>query len=289
MSRLRKFNRNKKMIVACKILVICYLLIFTLGYLTSGTGAYFNSSEEDQQVIQAGTWWDGSELVFVGNNTQNIKACPPEEITVDIKNRGFSMIDSTEYGVYYVENGNPKNNGEKIADGMIESMEEGETKSLTFEAEQKGSYMFTISQHPEYDGDNQNPWSKKMMVKCIENNEKTEQEEDKQNAKSEEAENKNDQEHDGNNNEDTDNKTDEQANDDQGEKTDNKDNQVTDKQQPDDQSHQENKEEDTPKDGSKQIDKTNDHNAESEARDKAINDTSEKKGSGEGETDEQNE
>ncbi|WP_245183492.1 amyloid fiber anchoring/assembly protein TapA [Lentibacillus salicampi] len=199
MSRLRKFKKRKKLILASKLLVSCYMLIFAFGYLTSGTGAYFNSQSNDKQVIQAGTWWDGSELVFPGSNTQNIKACPPEKIAVDIKNKGFSMIQSSDYEVYYVKNGNPGNNGRKIANGTIEPIKEGETISLIFEADQVGSYMLKVSQHPEYNGDNQDPWSEKIMVKCIENKPQAEQEEkkgtDEQNTAADEPKNRPNQEH----------------------------------------------------------------------------------------------
>ncbi|WP_234447125.1 SipW-dependent-type signal peptide-containing protein [Virgibacillus salexigens] len=40
--------------------------MFTAGYITSSTGAYFNDADKKTQVIQAGTWWDGSELAFNG-------------------------------------------------------------------------------------------------------------------------------------------------------------------------------------------------------------------------------
>lgn len=170
MSRLKKFKSNKKLILISKVIAIGYLSIFTIGYLTSGTEAYFNDTNVKNQQIQAGTWWDGSDLQFVGKNTQNIKTCPPTDITVKVKNNGFTMLESTKYEIYYVENGNPKNKGKKIAEGQISPIDAGETTTLSYKADQKGSYMFKALQRPGHEEDydeRHELWSEKVMVKCL--------------------------------------------------------------------------------------------------------------------------
>ena len=38
--------------------LICYLAIFGVSYMTSGTSAYFSNQSEVPQMITAGTWED---------------------------------------------------------------------------------------------------------------------------------------------------------------------------------------------------------------------------------------
>ncbi|WP_255259884.1 amyloid fiber anchoring/assembly protein TapA [Lentibacillus sp. CBA3610] len=284
MSRLRKFKNRKKLIVTSKLLISCYILIFTFGYMTSGTGAYFNSSSNDKQVIQAGTWWDGSELVFPGPDIQNVEACPPEEIKVDVKNEGFSMINATEYVIYYAENGNPKNNGEKIADGTIEPIEKGETVSLTFEAEQTGSYIFKASQHPDYSGNHQNPWSEKVVVTCIDDNQTNEQEIEKQQSKSNEAQQEQD-ETSGDAEEKSENTEDKNE---QNEKAGNKGNQEEDSDNQEEGTDDTNKQEGIEKSNSKENNKGNADNRKTNDKTDEVNGAAKKKDSREDEADDEN-
>ncbi|GGB45398.1 amyloid fiber anchoring/assembly protein TapA [Virgibacillus dakarensis] len=189
MSRLRKFKSRKKFILLTKMIAVFYLATFSFSYLISGTGAYFNDGKTDKHVIQAGEWWDQSELEFIGKPTQNVKACPPTDISVQIKNNGFTMIGPTEYEIYYSENGNPKNNGEKIAAGSIDPIKEGGITTLSFHAEKVGSYTFKALQRPGYKNDEKSRheiWSEKVMVKCMEKAEEDKQDERNIEDKSEE-------------------------------------------------------------------------------------------------------
>ncbi|WP_188454453.1 amyloid fiber anchoring/assembly protein TapA [Virgibacillus oceani] len=196
MSRLKKFKNRKKLMLVSKLLAIFYVTTFIFSYLSSGTGAYFINSNSEKQVIEAGSWWDGSDLVFTGKPTQTIKACPPVEISVGIKNKGFGMIGSTEYEVYYSENGNPKNQGTKIAEGSIDPIDAGATDTLTYKAEKIGSYMFKAKQRSDYEGDGKKIiWSEKVMVKCIEKLEEEPAEADKhENAEEKQSEQGNEEE-----------------------------------------------------------------------------------------------
>ncbi|MFD1173678.1 amyloid fiber anchoring/assembly protein TapA [Oceanobacillus picturae] len=181
MSRMRKFKRYKQFVMVWKVLAICYISVFTLGYLASGTGAYFVSSQENEQVIQAGTWWDGSELAFVGKPTVDEKACPAMNVSVELKNKGFSMTDTTTYEVFFSETGNPQKTGKKVASGEIKTLEKGEKVSLSYTAEKEGFYVFKALQHPLYGEETEKPlevWSKKVNAKCKEK--KVKEESDKE-------------------------------------------------------------------------------------------------------------
>ncbi|MGP4064533.1 amyloid fiber anchoring/assembly protein TapA [Oceanobacillus sp. M65] len=180
MSRMRKFKRYKQFVMVWKVVAICYISVFTLGYLASGTGAYFVSSQESEQVIQAGTWWDGSELDFVGKPTVEEKACPQMNVSMELENKGFSMTDTTTYEVFYSETGNPQKTGKKVASGEIKTLEKGETVSLSYKAEKEGFYVFKALQHPLYGEETEKPlevWSKKVNAKCKEKKVKEESDE----------------------------------------------------------------------------------------------------------------
>ncbi|MFD2044971.1 amyloid fiber anchoring/assembly protein TapA [Ornithinibacillus salinisoli] len=167
MSRLGKFRKKRKFILISKILLISYIFLFGFSYLASSTGAYYSSNSGDSFTFQAGTWWDGSDLVFTGKGNQNIKSCPPIEITVGMKNKGFSMTDTSEYEVFYVETGEPKINGEKIATGIIQPIEADAETQLTYEAEEEGFYMFKAIQRDGYEGTSSKEiWSEKIKVNC---------------------------------------------------------------------------------------------------------------------------
>lgn len=166
MSRLRKFKNRKKFILLCKITAITYLIMFSFSYAVSSTGAYFNSENEDRQVIQAGTWWDGSSLVFVNHENDNMESCGPTTISAQIKNTGFSMYGTSNYEVYQLDGGK-----QKVADGVINKIEENKTDSLTFSVPGPGSYQFKAYQRPGFDDDYDNRteiWSGEFTVACKE-------------------------------------------------------------------------------------------------------------------------
>lgn len=189
-----QFQRPKgynTLMLLIKTVAILYLLILTGSYLTSDTKAYFSDQVTDKQVIQAGEWWDQSELEFTGEPTQNVKACPPTDIAVQVRNNGVTMAGTTTYEVYYSENGNPKNNGEKIADGTIDPIATGETSKLSFHAEKTGTYMFKAIQRPGYDGDDDTKhaiWSEKVTVECIEKQNQDQKKEKSETKQSDESE-----------------------------------------------------------------------------------------------------
>jgi YqxM protein len=168
--RIRKFKREyRKLLILTQIIAIWYAAIISASILTSSTSASFSDTEKNNKVIQAGTWWDESKLSFLGKSTENMKVCPPTDISVEIKNSGFTMVGPTEYEVYYSENGNPKQTGEKIAEGQIQPIKENGTYTLSYPTDLEGSFMFKAYQRPGY-GDNyevrQEFWSNKIMVNC---------------------------------------------------------------------------------------------------------------------------
>ncbi|MGG0716559.1 amyloid fiber anchoring/assembly protein TapA [Robertmurraya massiliosenegalensis] len=166
-------NNSKKIRVMIQLLAILYGCTLAITYLSSNTIAAFSSSQKETIKLQAGSWWDGSDLEFVKNNTKNIKSCPSVEIIAEIKNNGFAMSGFTKYEVYYNkdDNGNPQKKGELIATGKIDPIGEGEMVSLSYVAENTGSYMFKAYQHPDYNGKKSSEiWSHKIMVKCSKNN-----------------------------------------------------------------------------------------------------------------------
>jgi len=169
--RVRKYKRvSQRIILGAQLLTIWYVLIFSMGYLTSETMASFSSSSEITVKVKAGEWWDGSKLAFIGKGNQNEKVCPSTEISVKIQNTGFTMIGSTTYEVYYIENGNPKN-GKLVKEGVLEPLEKDEIISLSHIAEQEGFYMFKAYQREGYIGKKEVIWSEKVKVKCKENTE----------------------------------------------------------------------------------------------------------------------
>ncbi|WP_018931005.1 amyloid fiber anchoring/assembly protein TapA [Gracilibacillus lacisalsi] len=170
-------NKYKKGIIAVQILIILYAALFSISQLTSNTSAFFNHSSAVNFSIPTGSWWDGSDLLFIGKGNQNLNdACPPVEFSVEIKNNGYSMIDPTNYEIFYIENGNPKN-GEKISEGTLEAMQAGEITTISYQAEEEGFYVVKAYQHPDYEGEAEKViWSEKIKVKCPEKDKKNEKE-----------------------------------------------------------------------------------------------------------------
>ncbi|APC49525.1 amyloid fiber anchoring/assembly protein TapA [Virgibacillus halodenitrificans] len=158
---------RKKLVIASKLVVSMYVLLFTIGYLTSNTGAYFNDKEKEEQVIQAGTWWDGSKLAFTGEQDQS-GTCPGKTISVTLQNVGAKMLGSTTYKIYFAETGDPKT-GEIIKSGTIAELEETGNKVLDYENVKEGTYQFSVLQREGFpDEKHQEIWSEEIVVTCEE-------------------------------------------------------------------------------------------------------------------------
>ncbi|MBU9712107.1 amyloid fiber anchoring/assembly protein TapA [Evansella tamaricis] len=168
-SRLSKYREKYKGLkFTTKILAICYVLLISITLITASTLAYFsNGTDMNISISSADYWWDKSDLEFIGSN-QNIKACAPIEISVELKNNGFSMTGETEYEVYFVANGNPEN-GDLVAEGTVGIINADETVELTYDAENDGVYKFKAYQREGY-GDNYDDreviWSERVHVNC---------------------------------------------------------------------------------------------------------------------------
>ncbi|WP_096188400.1 amyloid fiber anchoring/assembly protein TapA [Evansella halocellulosilytica] len=164
-------KKYRKLVIFAQILAIWYATVVSASLLTSETVAYFSSHSQTNGIISSAEyWWDKSELQFTGKKTQNVKACAPEEISVEIKNIGLDMANITEFEVYYVESGNPENpHGEKVGDGVIEALSQNEAVHITFMAEEGGFYTFKAFQRPGFNDDydeRQEIWSEMVHLNC---------------------------------------------------------------------------------------------------------------------------
>lgn len=168
-SRSVKYRKKyKKLAVFIQLVAIIYALLFSASLLITDTKAYFsNLATGNIAITTASYWWDGSVFQFPQTNTKNVKACAPIDISVEIKNVGSEMKTTHEFTVYYISEGNPKQNGELDGSGVIELIEAGQTGDLIYTAEKNGVYMFKVTQPEEYEG-NYDPviWSKKVHVNC---------------------------------------------------------------------------------------------------------------------------
>ncbi|MEH7238463.1 amyloid fiber anchoring/assembly protein TapA [Bacillus sp. JJ1562] len=187
-SRLLKglIQRKKRFFAILKIVLVFYLMIFSIKYVTSTTSAYFYSKGEATVSLTAGTWADNSRLEFTDRGNLNIQGCPATMV-VNIKNMSNSDMNSpSKFEIYYVDKdkdggkdkgGNPKIHGTKtdIPEGqnVIPALKSGEQTKLSFETNQdtgEGFYNFYAYQtNKSIDND----WSVKVKVKCKSNNGKT--------------------------------------------------------------------------------------------------------------------
>ncbi|WP_077358634.1 amyloid fiber anchoring/assembly protein TapA [Virgibacillus halodenitrificans] len=162
-----KKTGRKKLVIASKLVVSMYVLLFTIGYLTSNTGAYFNDKEKEELVIEAGTWWDGSKLAFTGEPGQS-GTCPAKTISVTLQNEGAKMLGSTTYKIYFAETGDPKT-GEIIKSGTIGELEENGKTVMNYENVKEGTYQFSVLQREGFpDEKHQEIWSEEIVVTCVE-------------------------------------------------------------------------------------------------------------------------
>lgn len=168
--RLAKFKKkNQKLKLATQIVAIWYIAFISIGYLTTNTDAYFNANHQVPINIQAG-FWDESKLSFTkkGNDNLNEFICPVNEFEIStvIKNVGTTdMYSEGSYEVYFIENGQPSENGTKVAEGKIAKLLAGQEIILTQKVTSEGFYMFkTFEDNGQYKV--KVIWSEKIKVKC---------------------------------------------------------------------------------------------------------------------------
>ncbi|WAA10003.1 amyloid fiber anchoring/assembly protein TapA [Fervidibacillus albus] len=167
-------RRKKSLVVIFQIFVICYGSIYILMKLTSATKAIFTEREESAFTVQTGSWWEKSQLQFIGTNFENIEGCPPVEIIAQIKNIGYSMMGAASFEVYYSKEGDPKQNGEKIAEGIVDALEANETSQISFQAQDEGIYKFKVNQRSGFnDPQWKEIWTEQVVVQCNNDEETT--------------------------------------------------------------------------------------------------------------------
>lgn len=173
-TRLRKFRRQfPAAFFMVKLLLIWYLAVFSISYLTSGTAAKFFDTKETESAVKAGFWadgWDGSSLTFIEKGNTNIKTCDPVEIKTQIQNSGEGdMMAGSTYDIYYIENGNPEKHGEKLhlpdGEGNIPALMSGDSTEITYLAQNPGVYAF-LAHQPEGYSEGETIWSKWVIVNC---------------------------------------------------------------------------------------------------------------------------
>ncbi|KPB04643.1 amyloid fiber anchoring/assembly protein TapA [Bacillus sp. CHD6a] len=169
-TRLKKFKKNfRHHFLFANIIVIFYSTTITTCIISSPTLGYFSSQKQTTTLIQAGQWFDGSILTFIDKSDLNIRACPPMEINVRIKNNGFSMLDTTKYEVFHLNKANGKQKGKKISEGILDPLAQNEIGYLHFTAEKDGAYMFKLYQRPDFKEMKHVKsieWSEKVIVNC---------------------------------------------------------------------------------------------------------------------------
>lgn len=156
-----------------KLMLLLYIFIFSINYLTSSTSANFTSKSDVNMSISAGHWNNNnpsSSLTIVSNGNQNLKSCPPD-ISIKVKNIGDGPMEQNAfYDVYYVDHGNPKTEkGEKINNepGIIPKLNSGEETVIKYEISNPGFYKFYVYESEE--SKEKGIWSEKIKVSCNEN------------------------------------------------------------------------------------------------------------------------
>lgn len=148
-----------------KLGLIFYSLTFSILYLTGHTSAYFSDAASVNGVIQAGTWWDKSSLTFEQNNKSTNKKDPCAPIQTVIKNDGDgNMKEPVRYEVWWAEKGNPKD-GVKVSGGEVRALKNGESMTLSHEANKDGNYKFKAYQSTGHPGQGE-LWSDDFTVNC---------------------------------------------------------------------------------------------------------------------------
>ncbi|MDY0393892.1 amyloid fiber anchoring/assembly protein TapA [Virgibacillus halophilus] len=170
--RIRTFReKNRVMLLLLKCIVVCYVAVFGVSYITSDTSAYYSKQTKVSQKITAGTWEEADEslLKFIDKGNQNIKACPAK-MKVTLKNTGKGpMLQTSVYEIYYVENGNPKKHGQKVllnkGEDVVKVLDKGEKVELTYQTDKPGRYIFKAYQAGDHD-EKKAVWSKEIKVTC---------------------------------------------------------------------------------------------------------------------------
>ncbi|WP_404468894.1 amyloid fiber anchoring/assembly protein TapA [Sutcliffiella horikoshii] len=182
--RLNKYrNSNWQVVITSKLLSIWVILSIALVYLTGNTDAYFYDNSSVTGVLTAGFWeekveqWDKSSLKFIEPHKElTITSCEPQNIMSTIKNTGNDMQGSTEYFVYYIDKGNPKN-GEIKYEGFIDPIVNDSSQQLQYNSSIPGNYKFKALQRPGH-GNEENEqhelWSETITLICEEVEEKEE-------------------------------------------------------------------------------------------------------------------
>jgi YqxM protein len=169
-TRFKKYGRkNRNAIILAQLLCVGYIFTFGIHFLTFNTEAYFNDNSQVTGKFQAGTWeneWDKSSLKFNGND-QTFESCNQKEITVALTNMGSDMEGPSQYEVYYIDKGNPKD-GEKGGDGVIDPILAKKSISLKFTASKPGNYKFRAFQRPNhaFKDERQDLWSETITITC---------------------------------------------------------------------------------------------------------------------------
>ncbi|RCW74712.1 amyloid fiber anchoring/assembly protein TapA [Saliterribacillus persicus] len=151
------------------ILLICVMTLFSLTQFSSQTSAYFESKAANNHMINIGTWWDKSDLLFHQQPTFNESSCPNPTIAFTFKNQGFSMIGPSSYEIYFSEQEGKK--GSKIFEDDILALGENQTLPLTFETEETGYYSIKLLQRQGYQGNEDTRtelWSDVIFIECVE-------------------------------------------------------------------------------------------------------------------------
>ncbi|MGM0902154.1 MAG: amyloid fiber anchoring/assembly protein TapA [Bacillota bacterium] len=151
--RLKKFKKKSKgLIIAAQLISIWYLLIITVAYLTSNTGAYFNDVEVIENSLHVGEWdmveWDKSSLDFDGS-TVRVDGC---NVYSTISNSGEDMTFSTWR--YYLYKANEYLTGEPVATGTVPKLAANETGEISAEVLEPGEYKFAVRRPLGHQGKN---------------------------------------------------------------------------------------------------------------------------------------
>lgn len=139
-----------------KLLFICYISCIGLVYLTSSTTAHFTSSQVHEQLITAGSWWDGSSLIFNESKESTIDHCGPVVLSVEVQNESsYGMYGTSVYEVYKVQEDGTETGIVSGNQMEIPMLGPGDSIEILYLAETPGDYIFKAYQRPEYDGPEQ--------------------------------------------------------------------------------------------------------------------------------------
>ncbi|SHM96251.1 amyloid fiber anchoring/assembly protein TapA [Gracilibacillus kekensis] len=167
---LKRMIKRKHLNLAISILIFGVL---GLSFLATYTDAKFFNTSGDTFKIQSGTWWDGSDLSFTQEPEQDMNACPALHISFQLKNTGFTMLDTTAYQLYYSSEDEPSE-GEIVKEGSLPIISENGTYSLDTEVNSEGKYQLKVDQRPMYQDDEETQhsiWSEAISVICEEEEE----------------------------------------------------------------------------------------------------------------------